>query len=309
MYINKIFIFPVKRPSVIVAGGYNRGKLNSTEVISGISNTKIQLPNLPKKINRCSMFLHNGSLMFCVMGYAQAVSHKCFQLDKGKWKKHSKMNYPRDGAKVVSTDKGTFIFGGSLIFLKTYEFLPNNPGAKKWNIGKHDIPGGFTNGCAIEVKSKQQIWLIGGGMPGSVHSLNNGDRILSFDINTETFQELPIKLNTARHSHTSAYIPGTNKILVAGGWSYPGSGGYSTEIINTDDGSVTMGGSLNVGRVGHGMGTIKINGKERLIVFGGVKRAKNANGSVELYNAETDQWEMADFNLEEPRFDFGCVTV
>ena len=83
----------------------------------------------------------------------------------------------------------------------------------------------------------------------------------------------------------------------------------SDGMSHTEDGSITMGGSLNIGRVCHGMGTIKINGKERLIVFGGETGARNANSSVELYNAETDQWEMADFTIDEPRFAFGCVTV
>ena len=299
----------MKRPCVIIAGGYSIDRrLDSVEVISGLSKIKIQLPKLPDKINQCSMFLHNGSLMFCVMGYAQAVSHKCFQLDKGKWKRHSKMNYPRDGAKVVSTDKGTFLFDGSMSS-KTYEFLPKNPGAKKWIVHKkRQIPGGFISGCAIEVKSKQQIWFIG-GRPESIHGPNYHDRILSFDINTETFQELSTKLNLGRHLHACSYIPGTRKILVTGGFSHSYKYENTTEIIDTDDGSVAMGGSMNIGRVGHGMGTIKINGKERLIVFGGENGHENANSSVELYNAETDQWEMADFNLEEPRFDFGCVTV
>ena len=120
---------------------------------------------------------------------------------------------------------------------------------------------------------------------------------------------MPSKLNIARHSHACAYIPGTNKILVAGGFSHPYMYDNTTEIINTDDGSVTMGGSLNIGRVGHGMGTIKINGKEQLVVFGGVDGTIDIHSSVELYNAETDQWEMSDFTLNEPNTSFGYVSV
>ena len=120
---------------------------------------------------------------------------------------------------------------------------------------------------------------------------------------------MPSKLNIARHSHACVYIPGTDKILVAGGFSYPYKYGNTTEIIDANDGSVTMAGSLNIGRVGHGMGIIKINGKERLIVFGGEDGTGNKTSSVEQYNAETDQWEMADLTLNEPKSSFGYVTV
>ena len=302
----KSLSFPVKRPCVIIAGGYsNGGRIDFVEVLSGLSKIKIQLPNIPYKVNHCSMFLHDGSLMFCV-GYDQSHdtdnAKRCFKLDQGKWIRHSTLNNPRVGSKAVSTDKGTFLFGGSSS-QNTYEFLPND--AQEWRIGINQIPGGFVSGCAIEVKSKQQIWVIGG----------NGffNRILAFDINSETFHELPSKLNRTRISFACSFIPGTNKILVSGG-SSRGFNSHkiydeSTEIIDIEHGNVTMGGSLNIGRVDHGMGTININGEERLAVFGGVDGTRNKTSSVELYNAKTDQWEMADFTLNEPKFSFGYVTV
>ena len=83
----------------------------------------------------------------------------------------------------------------------------------------------------------------------------------------------------------------------------------TTEIIDTENGSVTMGGSMKIGRVGHGMGTIMIKGEQRLVVFGGVDRPGGRPVSVEVYDAKKDQWELADFTLDEPRVDFGCVTV
>ena len=95
------------------------------------------------------MFLRNGSLMVCGgydNTYEKAVSKKCFQLNKGKWMDHSTLKHKRVGAQVVSTEQGTFLFGGSMSS-KTYEFLPNYPGAKRWNAGKkRKIPGGFKNG-------------------------------------------------------------------------------------------------------------------------------------------------------------------
>ena len=104
-------------------------------------------------------------------------------------------------------------------------------------------------------------------------------------------------------------MTGTNKILVAGGFSWRYKYDDTTEIIDTDDGSVTMGGSMKIGRVGHGMGTIMVKGEQRLVVFGGVNKPGGRPVSVEVYDAKKDQWELAEFTLENPRFDFGYVTV
>ena len=43
----------------------------------------------------------------------------------------------------------------------------------------------------------------------------------------------------------------------------------STEILDTEDGSVTMASPMNFKRAYHGMGLVTINGEERLAVFGG----------------------------------------
>ena len=50
-------------------------------------------------------------------------------------------------------------------------------------MGKIEIPGGFEDGCAIAIKSDQEIWLIGG--------FRTGKRILSFDVESHTFKVLP----------------------------------------------------------------------------------------------------------------------
>ena len=50
-----------------------------------------------------------------------------------------------------------------------------------------EIPEGFARGCAIAVKSKQEIWLIGGW--------RTEERILSFNVESQTFQVMPFQLN------------------------------------------------------------------------------------------------------------------
>ena len=148
-----------------------------------------------------------------------------------------------------------------------------------------------------------------GGTFGDINGSRILTRILSFDISSETFQELPLKLNIGRFSHACAYIPGTSKILVTGGSTARKFYDDSSEIIDTEDGSVTMAGSMNFCRVGHAMGVINVNREERLAVLGGADKAGGRPSTVELYNAKTDQWELSDIMLKEPRCDFGSVAI
>ena len=288
--------------------------LTSIEVISGFAKGKIELPNLPKEITKdeyttyCSMFIHDGALMVCGGGannydtsYDRNEPWKCFQLDNGIWKEHSTLNRKRANSAIVTTKKGTFIFGGNQKqFCKTYEYLPT--GSTKWKNGKRSqLPGGVWRGCAIEVKSKQEIWLLGG------HPRK--ERILSFDVNSHTSTELPFALLNERESFACAFIPGTDKIIVTGGIS-DFKHQSSCEIIDTKDGTVTMASPMNYRRCGHGMGIIKNNREERLAVLGGTQGYGKVHDSIELYNIKTLKWELAeDLEMDIPRCSFGFTNI
>ena len=205
------------------------------------------------------MVAHNGTILLCG-GWNN--KQKCLQLDRGTWKQHSTLNVDRAWRSVVTTQATTFIFGGGYPNSKTYEYLPKD--STTWIMGKTKIPGGFENGCAIAVKSEQEIWLIGG--------CGAEKRILSFNINDHTFQLLPTRLNVRRQGHRCAFIPNTNKVMITGGYN----GHYfhfndldSTEVLDTEDGSVTMASPMNSKRTGHGIGVVTINGEDRITVFGG----------------------------------------
>ena len=120
------------------------------------------------------------------------------------------------------------------------EYLPKD--STKWLMGKTDIPGGFRNGFAIAVKSQQEIWLIGGTWTQK--------RILSFNVNSHTFQVVPFQLNFGRYGHRCTFIPNTNKIMITGGCS--DSSLDSTEVLDTEDGSITMASPMNSKRAYHG---------------------------------------------------------
>ena len=94
--------------------------------------------------------------------------------------------------------------------------------------------------------------------------------------------------------------------MITGGYSY----GIldSTEVLDTEDGSVTMASPMNYKRYAHGIGVVTINGKDRLAAFGGYD-GRTKLDSVELYNSETEHWEISDFKLSKARYDFSFLTV
>ena len=82
----------------------------------------------------------------------------------------------------------------------------------------------------------------------------------------------------------------------------------SAEILDTENGSVTMASPMNSKRFGHGMGVVTINGKYRLAVFGG-HNGRTRLDSVELYDTKTEKWETSAFKLSEAKSYFGFLTV
>ena len=56
------------------------------------------------------------------------------------------------------------------------------------------------------------------------------------------------------------------------------------------------------------MGVVTINGENKLAVFGG-NDGGNYLDSVELYNTQTQKWEMADLKLSKPKFGFGVLPI
>ena len=280
---------------IIVAGGYDVSRNESSRVDFLAEDIGMkQLPNLPQDIYASSMVAHNGTILLCG-GYGNL--EKCLQLDNGTWKEHSTLNVERAWHSVVTTQAATFIFGGCYSN-KTYEYLPKD--STTWLMGKTEIPGpGFHRGYANAIKSEQEIWLIGG--------IETQKRILRFNVNDHTFEVLPFQLNVGRRYHKCAFIPNTSKIMITGGYS---DDGYldSAEVLDTEDGKVTMASPMNSKRDGHGMGVVTINGENKLAVFGS-HDGRTRLDSVELYNSKTEKWETSDFKLNKARTGFSWLTV
>ena len=178
---NSYFNSTARGSSIIIAGGHTgRKDLSSMEMISeGSTKNFEQCSNLPEAF--CSLVLHKNNILYFNCRF-------CYEIVDGSWKKHSTFVQHRGPSfSAVSTNYGTFIFGGFGTDY-TYEFLPNE--SSEWQIGKTQIPGGFSRGCAIALKSKPEIWLIGG--------CDNKRRILSFNLETHHFATLPTELLVGR---------------------------------------------------------------------------------------------------------------
>ena len=269
--------------------------MGPAEVVGYLEKKKFL--DLPLRIIDSSLVLHSKAILST--GGIFTDEKKCLEFSQGAWKEHSTFIENRYGHSAVSTKTATFVFGGcrGSGSSNSYEYLPKD--STTWLLGKTKIPGGFEYGFAIAVKSEQEIWLIGGS--------SNGHRILNFNVKDHTFHEMPYKLNVERWYHRGAFIPNTNKVTITGGYN----DGFldSTEVLDTEDGSVTMMASpMNSKRFHHGMGVITINGKDRLAVFGGYD-GRNFLDSVELYNTQTEKWENTEIKLKEPKDGFSVLTI
>ena len=149
------------------------------------------------------------------------------------------------------------------------------------------------------MNSEQEILLIGN------RNRSFDRRILKFDVENQTFEELTAKLSIERFGHRCAFVPGTKKIIITGGYDYTHSMMIplaSTEILDLENESVTLGNPMNIRRAAHGIGILTVNDEDKLAVFG-------SNDSVETFNTKTQKWEMSDIKLSQERYGFGFLSV
>ena len=278
---------------IMVAGGNNanESEVYTVEVFTGDLGTK-KFTNLPAEIYASTMFLHDGNFLVCG---GNKNKKKCLVLSHGTWKEHSSLNKKRLWHSSVTTQIATFVFGG-IRSETTYEYLPK--GSTTWLMGKTEIPRDFVGGCAIAVKSEQEIWLIGG--------MGIQKKILSFNVTDHSFQELSSQLNQGMYGPSSAFIPKATKVMITGGGI---ENSNFTEILDIRNGNVTMASPMNSKRLFHGIGVLTINGEDRLAVFGGDDDNDGRHDDVETYNCQTGKWETSDIRLNTPKQNFGFLTV
>ena len=273
---------------VLISGGwYDPKKLASVAAISPEA-INISLPVSWSPL----MFIHNGRILLC--GGENNLQF-CLQLDKKSWKDHSILQQKRSWASVATTNTATFLFGGDES-KDTYEYLGTD--SIKWQVGKNKLPNGFSGGSAIAI-SQNEIWLIGGA--GSYR------RILSFDIRSQTFKELPMKLEWGRRVHRCIQIPKSSKVIITGGEDCANNELDSTEIIDIETGIIKHAAAMNFKRSYHGIGILTLENIERVVVFGGF--GNGYTNSIEAFDPERETWDIIDVSLIQSRSSFGYLTV
>jgi len=243
------------------------------------------LPPLPEANSKHSMVITNQNELM-TLGGDYGDKNQCYKLVNGKWQKQSPLTQPRNNAVAITMADGIYVFSGWGSPL-TSDFLPN--GQSQWQVGPAVPEPGIKDGHGVAI-SPTELLLVGG--------YNTFNNILKYNIESRTWTEFGSLLE-GRLNHRCFFHGG--KVVVVGGYLALNS----TEIINISDGTSRKVGDLNVARRLHGMGIAHINGKSKLIVFGGRTTAGHNLDSIEEWDEESETWTMSTMKLSEAKEQFG----
>ena len=299
---------------------------SSVEIIYPDHSRINQLPTLPSRFSACFAFVLDGELMLIGQyspqhgSYSQEeliqMKSECLKLVNGSWSHHSHCNSRRlrHSACQASTKDASFVFGG-YPSPQTFEYLSKN--SSKWEVGQNIIPNGILNGYAITI-SNEEIWLIGGALAGDDRTPIA--RILSFDTRDHSFETLDMSLIEPRMFHSCAFVPGTDTIIITGGCRgnslnlWPGID--FTETIDIRTKTVIPGPPIIELREASGIGILRIQNQDRVVIFGGSNEIDEDEGegeryldSIEVYYPERQAWIPANFKLKKYRPAFGFATI
>ena len=283
------------KEALFFSGGFDgKSGLTTLEVI-GDSNVK--LPPLPEKNHAHSMVITNNNELM-TLGGNYGDKKQCYKLVNGKWQKQNPLTQPRKYAVGITMADGIYVFGG-LDSPLTSDFLPN--GQSEWQAGPAVPEPGIKQGHGVAI-SPTELLLVGGAT-----SLN---KIMKYKIGSRTSTEFGSLLQ-GRYNHSCFFLGG--KVVVTGGYDDWNIDKWikSTEIINLSDGTSRKVGDLNVARDNHGMGIAHINGKSKLIVFGGFSGSAWHGwlDSIEEWDEESETWKTSTMKLSEANCLFGYCQI
>ena len=301
-------IYPsVGSTSILVVGGNNERKGDKFTTVEHFSKSVCQVPNLEKTIDDTpSVFVTPINNHVLVCGGKNNLK-SCLRRKDGHWQPYNRLKMERSMSAVATTKHGSFIFGGKMS-KTTYEYMPTM--TKIWKLGKMNLPKGFSHGCAVTI-SEDEILLIGG--------MGRFKKVLIFNSQNHTFTKTKVSLqHQEQEGHRCSLLPNRTQVLINGGAK------NITEIIDLK----TLNSSSNirskkVKNSNHhrnlgGMGTMIIDNKPSLVVFGGSTWRKVGkkdtvviyDDTFEKYDPDEDEWTiLKDIKLKEARDNFGFATV
>ena len=301
--------------SIVLSGGFRDHdiyKYFPSKKVEWIGNYKRHFTPLPDFYVGQSMVITNSNELFLISGdtyrepgkgLGKLPTKTCFiyKIGTRQWQYHSYLNEIRTYSVAIAMDNGIYLFGGEkphnprpMSSQDTVEFLPKND--DQWKIRTKIPLNGFHGASGVAI-SKNEIFITGGWR-------DNGDvrLILIFNISTNKWLQSFLKIGRLWHA---SFVYKENVIICGGAdGTYWGQVFGSTEILSLSNGTLRLGGSLQIPRKLHGMGLVKVDGKTKLIAFGGKNEMGDDLSSIEEWNETTEQWELSKSRLSEPRSGF-----
>ena len=275
-------------------------------------NHKRHFTPLPDFYAGQSMVITNSNGLFLISGTTYREPGKglgtlptktCFiyKIETRQWHYHSYLNEIRTNSIAIAMNDGIYVFGGKkppnprlMSSQDTVEFLPKND--DQWKIRTKIPHNGFYGASGVAI-SRNEIFITGGWRD------NGDDRlILIFNISTNKWLQSYLKIGRLWHA---SFVYKENVIICGGAvgaaW---GQVHGSTEIFSLANGTLRLGGNLQIPRKLHGMGLVEVDGVTKLIAFGGKNEIGEDLSSIEEWNEATEQWELSKSTLSEPRSGF-----
>ena len=271
------------------------------ETLEILGHPNAKLPSLPHSNSDHSMIITHDNLVMVFGGYKNGRK-QCYHINRGSWKLQKPTTVPRESAITIAMPNGIYSFGG--IFLgdiehcKSSDFLPRE--ISEWEVGPPLPEPGISEGHGVAISSTELV-LIGG--------YSTRKMVLTYNIEDQTWTDLGDILVTGRCHHRSVFFNG--KVIVSGGneEQFTLEGIKSTEVIDLSNGTSRRVGDLNIARHHHGMGIMEINGKDKVVVFGGSNNHDKELDSVEEWDEKTETWTLSTMKLSEPKSSFAYCQI
>ena len=177
----------------------------------------------------------------------------------------------------------------------TSDFLPN--GQCEWQAGPVVPEPGIGGGHGVAI-SDTELLIIGCGYEAK-------NKMLKFNIEKKLWTDVGSLLQ-GRWFHRSFLYKG--KVIVTGGKHVSNPLLKLTEVIDLSSWASKRAGELNVQRWGHGMGLVEINGKSKLIVFGGGYNGSIID-SIEEWDEDSETWKMSTMKMSSAKQLFGYLQL